>query len=472
MSKDLRYFLKKAREAGPDFYAEASKPLKPELEVAILQDKLTAEGRNVVLYCPEITGSKLPLVTNFFGSYELLALALDMDTKRMEKPEILQEYMRREGKTVPPQTVPASEAPVKEVIIKGKDVDLGLLPITNPAELNSGKYIPIGTAILKDPDTGAYNAGVYRHEVKGKDQLGFMVTPAHHGAYIGRRCAELGKPMEAAICIGHHPLVSIGACARGGLEEDELELIGGLLEEPLQMTKAETVDLLIPAQGEIIIEGVIDTKKRITDGPYSEWVGYYGDINPLCWLLQVTAITMRHDAIYHDLDPCHPEHTKCTLLGMESGVYRMVKQVVPTVKAVHLPWSGRHVLHAYVSIKKRVEGEGKRAGLAAIGEALTTLVIVVDEDINVYNEEEVLWAVASRMVGDLDILILPRVQGAFAHPRAYSEVRNPFNLLEPGSMNTKVVIDATKPVGGPFPTRVTHPRDLWDSMNLADYIKK
>ncbi len=467
MSKDLRQFLKVAKELGPDFYVEVKRPLKPKFEPCVIQEKLASERRFPVIYCPEIEGSKLPLVTNLFGSYEMLGLALDLDPRKVSKAEILKEFMKREADAKPTQTVPASEAPVKEVILQGKDIDLSLLPIIHHQEGDSGKYITIGSLICKDPDTGIPNVGLYRHEVKGKDRLGFRIAPPHHAAYIARRCAELGKPMEVVISLGHHPAVSIGSCYTGSLEMNELEVFGGLLGEPLQVTSGETVDLPVPARAEIAIEGVIDPPNMTTtDGPFAEFAHYYG-IDMSCYVIQVTAITMRKDAIYHDLDPAHREHNIANVLGNESNAYEVIKRAVPTVQAVHLPPSGVCTFHLYVSIKKRIQGEGKFAGLAALSASSgAKLVVVVDEDIDVYNEEEVLWAVATRVEADLDVSIIPSVTGANLDPSCYDETR-----FKRGTMTTKMIIDATRPVELPFATRITPPKTLWDSMSLDNYLR-
>ena len=135
--------------------------------------------------------------------------------------------------------------------------------------------------------------------------------------------------------------------------------------------------------------------------------------------------------------------------------------------AVHQPPSGTCVYHIYISIKKRVQGEGKFAGLAALtADPMSKMVIVMDEDIDIYNEQEVLWAIATRVQGDIDISIIPYTLGAHLDPSSYDETR-----FKRGTLTTKVIIDATKPVDLPFATRITPPKELWQSMNLADYLK-
>ena len=467
MAKDLRQFLQAAREAGPDFYVEVKKPLKPELEVCIIQQKLADQGRFPVIYCPEIEGSKLPLVTDLFGSYEMFKLMLDIDPKVTDKNRIRQEFAKRQGNLRPTQMVSTSEAPVKEVILRDKEVDLGLLPIIKHALLSSGKYITIGFTISKDPDTGIPNAGVYRHELKGKDLLGCWINPGNNGAYIMRRCGELGKLMEVVLVIGHHPLAVMGSLTPGALDVNELEVMGGLLEEPLQVVQAETVDLPVPAYAEIAIEGTIDPQNFGSDGPFPEYLGYYGTAKSgICPLINVTAITMRKDAIYLDLDPSHREHYMSLELVEETVVYDAVRRIVPSIKAVCFSPSS-HLQHMYVSIKKRIPGEARLAALAALSaEPLHKVCVVVDEDVDVYNEEEVLWAIATRVVGDKDIIFIPGVPATTLDPYAYDETR-----LKRGNMNTYIIVDATKPLDLPFAlTRITPSPDLWESMNLDDYL--
>ena len=295
------------------------------------------------------------------------------------------------------------------------------------------------------------------------------INANNHGAVIARRHAELGKMMEVVIFSGHHPAVISGACQPGDLDMNELEVMGGLLGEPLRVTLAETVELPVPADAEIVVEGIIDPNDWITDGPFCEYLGYYGEKMP-CYRIKVTAITMRNDAIYVDCDASRPGHQMAFALLITADIYSAVKRVVPSVEAVHCPPSGSCVSHVYISMKPGVPGEAKRAALAALAaNHFTKLVVVVDEDIDIYNDEEVLWAINTRVRGDLDIDIIPGVAGARIDPAgAYDESRH---RSDTGNMNTKVIIDATKPVRAYFPTRIVPNRELWDSMNLEDYLK-
>jgi 2,5-furandicarboxylate decarboxylase 1 len=390
-----------------------------------------------------------------------------MEPGKLDKSKILHEYRKREADPKPTKMIPPSEAPVKEVVLTGSDAALDTLPITHHAVLDSGKYITIGNMICRDPDTGVYNVGMYRHEVKGKSEIGCMFNPVHHGNLIARRHAELGKKMEVVIYLGHHPAVVLGSMYTGSKDADELEVMGGLLGEPIRVTQCETVDLPVPADAEIAIEGVIDPQTMDTDGPFAEFMGHYGAGNKPVFTIKITAITMRKDAIYHDLDPAHPEHNLSCVLGFESPIYDGVKKVIPSVKAVHCPKGGNFTYHVYVSIKKTSIGQGKQAGLAALGAAAhAKTCIVVDDDVDIFDDNEVLFALATRMVPGRDITIIENSAGNHLDPAAFDETR-----LKHGSLQDLLIIDATKPLTLPTFTRITPPEDLWNTMKLEDYVK-
>jgi 2,5-furandicarboxylate decarboxylase 1 len=465
-NKNLRDFLEIMRKAGPNYYVEVKKPLNPYLEVGVIQQKLHKLDRDPVIYCREIVGSKLPLVSNLFGSYEHLGVALGMEPGKIDKSTILHEYRKREADLKPPVKVPSSEAPVKEVILRGEDADLAVLPLTHHAPLDSGKYITPGNMICRDPDTGVLNVGMYRHEVKGRHELGCMFNPVHHGNLIAQRYAELGKEMEVVIFLGHHPAVVIGSMYSGSKDVDEMEVMGGLLGEPLRVTQCETVHLPVPADAEIAIEGVIDPRTTVTDGPFAEFTGHYGEGNKQAFLIRVKAITMRKNAICHDLDPTHPEHNLGCVLGFESPIYDAVKKVIPTLKAVHLPLTGASTYHIYVSIKKTSPGQGKLAAIAALGAGFhAKTCIVVDDDVDIFNEKEVLFALATRMTPGRDISIIENSAGNHLDPAAFDETR-----LKHGSMQDLLIIDATRPLTLPTFTRITPDEELWNKMRLEDYI--
>lgn len=465
MNKDLRSFLAEVEQLGPKFFVRVDKQVDFNYEPCVIQQKLAALGRYPALRFDRVKGSSIPLVTNLFGNYEMLGLALGIKPGA-PKRGILETFRNRLANPIPTTMVSRSQAPVKEVIQTGADVDLGRLPILKHAELNGGKYITIGFLIVRDPETGTLNAGVYRHEIKSGNSFACMFNPAHHAGYIYRRYQELRRPMEAALVIGHHPAVVMGSLARGAMESNELEIMGALLGESLEVVQAETVDLPVPASAEIVIEGILDPAREASDGPFSEYTGFYGPAKDPVGLMQVRAVTMRKDTLYHDLDPSHREHNLAGVLSFEASVFESVKKLVPSVQAVYMPPSGSCVFTAYVQIKKRVPGEGKSAGLAAIAaEPNLKIAVVVDDDVDIYDEEQILWAIATQCEADRDLTIIPNAMGAHLNPSAYGERRH-----EKGPMNTKMIIDATRPVTMPFADRIRPPKEAWERIRLEDYI--
>ncbi len=465
MNKDLRTFLGEVRQLGPAHFVTVSNPVDPVFEPCVIQQKLATEGRFPVIRFERINGSELPLASNLFGSYELLGLALGVDPG-VPKSAILQRFREREHNPLPTVTVASADAPVKQVVRQGAEVDLGALPIVQHAAKDSGKYITVGCLVVRDPDTGVLNAGMYRHEVKGPDRLACMFNPTHHAGYIYRRYKELNRRMEAVLFIGHHPAALLGTLAHGAIDLDEYEIMGALMDEPLEVVAGETVDIPVPAFAEIAIEGYLDPGAETADGPFAEFTGFYGPAKDPVGLMQVTAITMRGDAIYHDLDPAHQEHNLAGSLPFESQVYDSVKNLVPSVTGVYLPVSGACTFTVYVAVKKRVPGEGKSAGLAAVAaNANIKIAVVVDDDIDIYDEQRVLWAIATHFEADTGLAVIPNAMGSHLNPSAYGEVRT-----EAGPMNTKLVIDATRPATLPFAEPIRPPREAWERIRLDDYL--
>jgi len=450
MSKDLRQFLETVKALGSDYFVRAARPLRTEYEVTILQQQLARIKRFPVIYCPRITDREMPLVSGLYASYEMLGLALDLTPAaiRSDRGAILREYRKRAQ--TPQATVPvtADAAPVKEVVWQGDQVDLGRLPIIKQAAGNPAPYITIGMLVCRDPDTGRPNLGVYRQQVLDRDRVSCMIYPNHDGARIARRYAELGKPMEVVTCIGHHPVLGMAAVGHRGAggQEDELAFAGGLLGEGLEVTPGTTVELLVPARAEIAIEGVLDPNETLDDGPFSEADGYYGK-RKRSYVIRVAAITQRRDAIYQELDPIHAEHNLIGLLGRESRLHDALERAVPGFQVAHFgPEDQSAKSLVYVSINKQSDDDVRRAGLAALDFPFNSKVVVVDADVNVQDESEVLWAVATRVTRAEDVQVVSEGEPA------------------------KLIIDATVPGDRPFSTRVTYPPELWNAIRPEDYI--
>jgi 2,5-furandicarboxylate decarboxylase 1 len=480
----MRTFINEVLEKRPGDILEVEQELDPNLEITGIASK-AGGGRRFAfgtppggvlpaVLCRKVKGSKIPSIINLTADYDRLALALGTDRDNMVK-----RYAYAPDNPIKPTLVDKSQAPVKEVILKGKDAKLSLLPIATHNHLDAGPFICSGLMICKDPDTGAINMGLYRHQVEGEQQLGLWAWDTHHAAYIMRRYEELGKEMDVAIAIGHHPAVILGAISRVPGIGGEFEEAGALLGESLEVVPAETVELPVPARAEIIVEGKIPPGERMWEGPFAEWPGsYVGDGEKP--IIKVTGITMRKDAIYYDIFSANREHTVLGSLPRMGVIYRNLKQFVPSVQAVNVPAHTR--MHCYISIKKESEMEVKRAAMTAfITEAMNLkMVVVVDEDIDVFDDQEVLWAIGTRCHLERDITLIPSWSG----PGGLTPLGYRFN--EDGTrtpeMFAAMIVDATKyPLGSTstrqvkdidYPPRATVPQEVLDRLDATKLVKE
>src|SRR5262249_42313335 len=244
---------------------------------------------------------------------------------------------RAQEERIPPRTV--DTGPVKEVILTGDAADLRALPIVTHCEEDAGPYLTAGVTIIRDPLSGAMNAGIYRNRCLSPKTLTMNLAPLSHGSEVCRMAKDSHETVDAAIVLGHHPALGMASQQRGQLAEFELETMGGLLGEPVDVVRCETVDIVVPSDAEIVIEGRIWTDRWGSDGPFGEYWLYYAP--PVkARVFEVTAITRRHDAIYHDVFNVGPEHLVLFSLGMEGVMLSQLKRIIPQLQAVNVPVSG------------------------------------------------------------------------------------------------------------------------------------
>ncbi len=463
MGKDLRTYLQELTQKHPDEVVVVDREVDPKFEASAIVETFEKQEKFPLVFFKKIKGSAFPLIINLGASYERLALA--MGSTSVEQMEKNLAQMERAPMSI--AEVSSKKAPVKEVVLKGEKADLDLLPILTHNEFDGGPYVNAAALICKERRTATYNMGIYRHHKQGKRQLGLMINPANHASYVRAEYEDQNETMEVALAIGHHPALILSAVTKQPGIGGELEVAGAFLQEPLEMVKAETVDLLVPARAEIIIEGIVSPHKRHHEGPFGEWPHYYfkeGD-EPF---IQVTAITMRTKPIYQSIHSAHFEHNVFGAASRLGSLYRRINEAVPSVRAVNLPMSGAARAHCYISLKKRSEGEPKQAALAAfITEPSIKHVVVVDDDINVFNETQVLWALAMRFQADRDLAILPNILGSHLNPTSYG-----FNRMQKGSMETKLIFDATKPLPPyEFPREAKAPAEIMKQIDLQQYVR-
>jgi 2,5-furandicarboxylate decarboxylase 1 len=327
--------------------------------------------------------------------------------------------------------VDAAQAPVKEEVTH--QVDLRDLPIPVHHEKDSGAYITAGVLIAKHPATGIRNLSIHRLQVSGKNKLGILMLPRHL-MRLYKLAEENNEPLEVAIAIGLDPLLLLASQALTPPDCDELDIAGSLYGKPIKLVKAESVDLEVPAEAEIVLEGRLLPEVREMEGPFGEYPKYYGPASPKP-VIELTAMTSRRKPIYQTIVPASMEHLLLGGIPREGGLLQLVKSAVPTTCGVHLTPGGVCRYHAVISIDKQNEGEAKNAIFAAFASCQEMKhVVVVDRDVNIYDPVEVEWAIATRCQASRDVLVVPRASG---------------NKLDPSSddgVSDKMGIDATIPL--------------------------
>lgn len=439
MNPDLRSFISQVSQVIPSDILTVKEPLSLVYEPTAFVLELARMGKSPLVIFENLNGASFHVVTNVFGMRRRCALALGTT-----EGNLMREWLTLSGRAIPPLSV--KESPVKECIRLGEDVDLGALPVPTHFQEDAGPYITAGIVVAKDPDTGVRNGSIHRCQIKGGNTLGISLHSRRHLWDYQRRAEAKGKNLEVAVVIGCHPLITFGAGLwKGPREVDEYHVAGGFLGEPLEVVPCETVDLDVPAQSEIILEGEILAGVREDEGPFGEITGY-ASYNSTRHVMKVKAVTHRRDAIFQDIVPGHSrEHNNLVAVPGEPRLLEVLLKVVPTVRDVAY---GTCRFHCYVSMQKIAEGQPKTAMFAALAEDTSLkLVVVVDEDIDVHYEEEVLLAIATRMQADRGVFVIPGCMGSMLDPSAKA------------GFTAKMGIDATRPMDGWKAIRCTVPDD-------------
>ena len=464
MGKTLRDFLDGLEKSLPHDFLHIDRAVSPaDFEVTALLQHLENEKKfPALLFEKPITAkgkpSSFPLLSNLFATRQRCALSLGMKPADERLPLSL-EYARREELLSPPIDIPQEQAPVKEVVKKGKDVDLYDFPVVRHHAMDPTPYIDM-TPVMKDPEEGFYNVAFLRTMVQGERQLGIHMSPRHNWQ-IHRRYEEQGRRTPVAIVVSHHPAFYLGALNVSPFGVDDYARIGAIMGEPIRLTASETwgKDFMVPADAEIVIEGEIPPKMREVEGPFGEFTGYYGP-QRLRPVIEVTAITHRQNAIFQHIFTGHRDTWILGGIPKEGSLFNLIRGIVPTAKVVHFPPSGSCRYNCYISVDKKVDGETKQAAMAALaGCDFVKHVVVVDADIDVYNEEEVMWAMATRVQADQDVDIIKNAKGNTLDPSQTDDI-----------MTAKMIIDATRPVQKPFSARLTIPKEAMGKIKLKDFI--
>lgn len=323
----------------------------------------------------------------------------------------------------------------KEVVRLGEDARVSQLPIVTHSE-KDGPYLTAGVQVARDPDTGVHGLGMHRMELFGERRLGLWAPNERRIGRARLKREERGERLEIAVVIGPDPCTVLGACARVPHDQEKYAIAGALLGGPLKLTRCDTIDVLVPADAECVIEGYIEPGDRATEAPFGEFPGCYGGRMEVP-VMTVTAVTHRHDPIYQTVLTGFPvtEDHLLNWVPMNAVVYEDAKRVCPGV--IDVTVRGNYVYDTVVKLRKRQQSEPWNVILAVLaGNAQAKYCVVVDEDVDIFDDRDVTWAVSTRVQPATDVHIFPVMVGAPLDPSA-PLVRQ----------TSKMGIDATKPLG-------------------------
>jgi 2,5-furandicarboxylate decarboxylase 1 len=448
MDETFREFLERLRQRGE--LIDLRQPVDIRHIATLVDQAKTA------LYFHNVIGYDMPVVSGIIRSRERAIMSMGCDNYA----EIEAKLKQAIDQPIPPKMVASS--PTREVRLVGEDVDLYKLPIPMSSIYDGGPMITAGIAIARDPELGI-NSGIYRFIVKERNLTGIDLVTPNNMRLFAQRAYEAGRPCPISISIGTHPLEIMGAGYRAPLGVDEMAITGGLRGQPVELAPCETIDMPYIADAEIVLEAeILPTGWTWPEGRFGEFTRLMGGLhwNPL---VRVKAISMRKDAVYYALHMPW-ENTWLAAPTRYTAIRQALKIAGVTVKDINVTLGGCAFWHAVISIKKQA-GDGKNALLAALSVMDLKHVVVVDDDIDIFDPTDVEWAIATRVQGDRDIMVVGNARGKPLDP---SLAPTPVGVVP---TTAKVGIDATIPENVP---RERYERIAYayaDRAKIDDYLQ-
>jgi len=386
----------------------------------------------------------------------------------VDEHEVVATFNERIRKPVPPVTVARAAAACKEVVATGKDADLRTIPAVWTSEDDPGPYIAAGMAVIRDPETGLRNMSIHRQQIIGPDRTGYLICPRQM-LRIYQKYQARKEPMPVAIAIGAHPAIYFAAAFTAPMGIDEVSLAGALLGEPVRMVKCETVDLEVPAEAEIVLEGYVPYDEAVEEGPFGEGSGGYA-MEGTTPVFKLTAITRRKKPVFYAMQ-CGAPMTDAQAIvstSVDMLLWDHLKNVEGGLDLLDVRCLGvSGLMTVIIKLRPRVEGQAKTACMAALSgpQMHPKIAIAVDEDIDAGDLRQVFWAMTTRVDAGKDVIRLPNM-------RVWS--LDNISDIVPGQsamyrLGTKMIIDATMPVGARARFAKAMPRNF-DAVDLAKFL--
>src|SRR5947207_5864327 len=448
MKENFRQFLDRLRQAGELVDLHQAVDIR---HIATLVDQA-----KTALFFHKVIGYDMPVVSGIIRSKERAAIAMGCETFGEIEGKLAQAI----AKPIPPRRVNGS--PTREVTLVGDEVDLYKLPIPMSSIYDGGPMITAGVVIARDPELGM-NSGIYRFIVKEKALTGIDIVTPNNMRLFAQRAFERKEPLPISISIGTHPFEITGSGYRAPPGVDEMAIAGGMRGTAVELAPCQTIDMPYIADAEIVLEAeILPTGWTWPEGRFGEFTRLMGGLhwNPL---VRIKAISMRKDAIYYNLHMPW-ENTWLAAPTRYSAIRTALRTAGVQVKDINVTLGGCAFWHAVISIKKQ-PGEAKNALLAALSVLDLKHVVVVDDDIDVFNPMDVEWAIPTRVQGDKDVMI---VTNARAKPLDPSLPPTPHGIVP---TTAKVGIDATIGEGIPKERFERIAYAYADTARIGDYVK-
>ena len=448
-------------------------PVSPYLEITEVADRMMkSPGGGKALLFERPTGYEIPVAINTFGSRRRMSMALGVDDFEeigaeiddLLKPEVPAGFVDKlkmlpklgRMATMPPKTV--SSGICQEVALKGDQVDLTKLPVLHCWPQDGGPFITLPLVFTYDPSTGKRNVGMYRMQIYDRNTAGMHWQLHKVGAEHHRQREERGERIQAAVVLGGDPALTYSATAPLPPMIDEMLFAGFLRHKPVELVKCKTVDIQVPADAEIVLEGYVDPGERRPEGPFGDHTGFYTLQEPYP-VFHVTAVTHRRNPIYPATIVGRPPMEDAYLGKATERIFLpLIRLMVPELVDLNLPVEACFHNLAFVSIRKRYPGHAFKVmnAIWGLGQLMfTKMIFVFDADANVQDIKECLWRATNNIDPERDMLV----------------TRGPIDVLDHASremgFGSKVGFDCTRKL----PAEGFH-REWPDVIEMSPEVKR
>jgi UbiD family decarboxylase len=399
----MRDFIKKLKAQGE--LLEVTREVQAKHQLAAITDQVQKKFDKPVVF-NKVTGTRFPVVTSIYSNRARLAQVLG----------IAPTDFCRKWHQLTTLSSALAEPPIREVAAARdlEDVKVSELPLITYSERDAGPYFTSAIFLAEEPETKVRNLSFHRSMYVSDQELRVRLAPRHHLTLYHEKAEKMGRPLEAAMLIGPPPQLFLTAAAPLPYDADEVEVAAHLRGEPIEMRPCKHINLRVPASTEIVIEGRFLPNERRPEGPFGEFMGYYVPVDNNA-VFEVLGVTARPGAVFHSILCGSPEEVLTLEITIAANIFQRISAVLPGIlDVVCLPFA----FHAVVKIRQQYEGHARQVLTAVLGAEPTwaKYVTVVDEDVDIYDFNDVFWAILTRARPDKDTIIVPDTPTFYRDP--------------------------------------------------------